>query len=66
MISTTQVFPYGRWNGDKHDHVAVSGKLATLAWIEASSFEKMPHSRPTEVNESFLIDDGDVACTRFG
>jgi hypothetical protein len=51
-----EVFPYGRWNGDKGEHLAVLGKMATLAWIEASAFEKMPHSKPLKIDQSLLID----------
>jgi hypothetical protein len=55
LTTKIEVFPYGRWNGDKGEHVAVSGKMATLAWIEASAFEKMPHSRSMEIDQSLLI-----------
>jgi hypothetical protein len=50
-----EMFPFGRWNGDAGEYVPVSGKLATLAWIEESSFEKMPHSRPSLVDKSLVI-----------
>jgi hypothetical protein len=50
-----KVFSFGRWNGEAHDHIAVAGKLATADWIERSLFEKMPHSRPVEVDASLVL-----------
>jgi hypothetical protein len=31
-------------------------QMATLAWIEASAFEKMPHTKPLRIDQSLLID----------
>ena len=50
-----EVFPFGRWSGDAHDYIAVKGKLATAAWIEKSSFEKIPHGLPLAVNETLVL-----------
>jgi hypothetical protein len=59
---TIDLFPFGRWNGDLHDYVAVTGKLATEAWIEKSSFEKIPHSGALMVDVSLVVDG--VYCSR--
>jgi hypothetical protein len=52
---TIEVFPFGRWNGDVGAHIAVEGKMATMAWIEKSSFEKMPHSNALEIDVSLVM-----------
>jgi hypothetical protein len=52
-----EVFPYGKWNGDKGEHLQVAGKLATREWIAASRhFEKMPGALPVVVEEDRMRD----------
>jgi hypothetical protein len=52
-----EVFPYGKWNGDRGEHLPVAGKLATREWIAASKhFEEMPGAQPLVVDEGLLRD----------